>query len=112
MTLDAPGAGRYDVAAHFTRAPDYGILQITPNGKPIGAPFDGYGQGVTLGDRVTLGAADLKAGANALVMEVTGKHRLSSGYFVGLDRILLTPVTAQVPKETQMASAAGLRLMR
>jgi hypothetical protein len=108
-TLDAPAAGRYVVTACFTKAADYAIVRLALNGQPLGSPFDGYGQGVTLSAPVELGAADLKAGGNELVLEVTGKNPLSSGFYVGLDRIVLAPASARVPAPTLTAPLRRLQ---
>ena len=111
-TLNAPSAGRYSVAGFFANGPRYGTVQVTLDGKPLGTPVDGYAPVFTLGDRVELGTADLQAGANALVLRVTGKHQLSQGYYVGLDRIVLTPVVTLAPKTIQPAPAPGLRIRK
>jgi hypothetical protein len=97
------------VTACFTKAADYAIVRLALNGQPLGSPFDGYGQGVTLSAPVELGAADLKAGGNELVLEVTGKNPLSSGFYVGLDRIVLAPASARVPAPTLTAPLRRLQ---
>ncbi len=44
LTLELPveQAGRYDVLAVFTKARDYGIVQLSLDGKPLGGPLDFY----------------------------------------------------------------------
>ena len=108
LTLNAPAAGRYDLAAYLTRAPDYGIVQAVLDGQPMGQPYDAYAGAVGLSDRVRLGTADLKAGANALVLKVTGKTLLSKGYLVGVDRIELTPA----PPRGRSATVAPVGRLR
>lgn len=92
--IQAPAAGNYSVAAAFTRAPDYGIVQLSINQAKLGAPFDGYSPRVSHSGKVPLGIVALQAGANALFIEVVGKSPRSAGLMVGLDFLELTPAGA------------------
>jgi len=84
----------YSVAIAYTRAPDYGQVQLTVNGAPVGAPFDGYAAKVTHAGTVVLGTVLLKKGPawNQFVFAVTSKNAASTAYYVGIDQIKLNPV--------------------
>ncbi|MBI1900076.1 MAG: beta-lactamase family protein [Planctomycetes bacterium] len=83
----APGV--YDVAAYFTKAPDYGQILLEANGAPVGS-FDGFDPRVVHSGRVSLGAANLKAGENSFTLTIIGRNGRSTGCFVGIDKLELT----------------------
>ncbi|OFX16006.1 MAG: hypothetical protein A2Z18_04330 [Armatimonadetes bacterium RBG_16_58_9] len=85
-------AKTYRIDMYATYAPDYGKVQGWLDGSKIGSVFDGYGPTVAPSGRITLGNAYLTPGSHQLGFTVTGKHALSSGYFLGLDCFELVPV--------------------
>ena len=89
IPLRAPAAGSYEIVGYFTRAQDYGIVRASVNGTPLPAEVNGYAPRVEATGPVSLGRARLRAGANALVLEITGKDPraagYSDGYLVGID---------------------------
>jgi len=92
LTLDLPveAAGRYRVLAVFTKADDYGIVQVHVNGAPLGEPLDFYHDGVVPSDRLELGTLDLPAGTVPFTLELLGKNaRAKPEYMAGLDYVLL-----------------------
>ncbi len=83
----------YDLTTFFTRAPDYGIVQVLLDGKPLAEPFDGYAQKVERAPglklkRVTVQGPD----PNVLAFRIVGKNPDSSGYFMGIDCIKVVEV--------------------
>jgi len=87
----------------YTKAPDYGLVQLMVNGAAVGAPFDGYAPTVTHSGLVTLGNAILKKGPawNQIEFKVVGKNPKSAGFLVGVDLMNMAPVEATyqiVPK--------------
>jgi hypothetical protein len=81
-------AGKYEVFAVFTKAVDYGILQLRIDGQPAGAPIDFYNNGVIATPEVSLGTFDLTAGENTLEAEITGKNEKAvPAHMLGLDYI-------------------------
>ncbi len=89
----SPQAGRFMVYARFLRAGDYGVHQISINGKPAGEPLDFYHDGVKPTEEMPLGEFDLKAGENQIMVEVKGANaRATPGNMFGLDYLrLATP---------------------
>jgi hypothetical protein len=91
LELTVPEAGRYELAVYYTKAVDYGIVQLHLDGKAIGQPFDGFNNGVIPSGRIAYGTVELAAGKHPLKFEVTGKNAASTGYYAGIDCITLTP---------------------
>ena len=94
LTLAFPveNAGRYDVRAVFTKAIDYGIIQLTINGKKAGAPRDFFHDGVIATPEESLGVFDLPEGENRLTAEIVGANEKAvPSHMFGLDYLLLKP---------------------
>lgn len=91
FTLPTLAPGRYEARAHLTRAADYAIVQFWLNGTPLGAPFDGYHDGVVSGD-FELGTAEIAAGENTLAVEIVGRNEAAiDRRMFGLDYLRLEP---------------------
>lgn len=82
--------GNYAVSAVFTKAPDYGIHEITINGTVVAPTLDLYNADeVIVGDPVSLGRVDFVKGFNYMDVKILDKHPESKDYMFGLDYILL-----------------------
>ena len=88
--------GVYEVVVHLVMANDFGIVEVSMDGKPMGTPFDGYnnegGAGATHvkpSGPVSLGTMDLGAGEHWVTLTLTGKSEGARGLMTGLDCILL-----------------------
>ncbi|AHG89674.1 Protein of unknown function DUF2961 [Gemmatirosa kalamazoonensis] len=96
LPLRAPAAGTYELVGRFTRAPDYGDVRLSVNGHTLSPVVHGYAPHVEAMGPVSLGRVPLRAGDNALVLEIVGKdpraHGYSDGYLVGIDAIELRRV--------------------
>jgi hypothetical protein len=93
LELPVKAAGTYALSAAFTRAGDYGTVQLALDGDALGKPIDLYEPAprvVHTGD-VLLGTATLQAGPHTLTIAITGKNARSTNYLVGVDWIKLTP---------------------
>lgn len=88
-------AGRYHLTLFYTKAPDYGSVQVSVDGQPV-AGYDGYDARVRLA-QIDIGVLDLAAGPHQMLVAITGQNPLSKGSLVGLDRIELERVTARNP---------------
>jgi len=93
LTLAFPvkNAGRYDIIAEFTKAPDYGTVQLYLDGKKLGAPFDAYSPTVIPAGEIKLGTLELPAGDSKLEIEIVGGHEKLQGRTVGIDYFRLLP---------------------
>lgn len=88
LKIPIASAGRYRLVGNFCHARDYGIQQISVNGRAL-KPIDFYGEGVSW-KKLDLGTFDLPAGSFEFVVEVKGKNaKAVEGYMFGLDYLLL-----------------------
>ena len=88
LKVPVAAAGRYRVLGNFCLARDYGIQQISVNGKALKS-IDFYGEGVNW-KKMDLGTFDLPAGSCEFTVDVKGKNpKAVDGYMFGLDYLLL-----------------------
>jgi hypothetical protein len=88
LELPVKAAGTYALSAAFTKAGDYGTIQLTLDGDALGKPVDLYEPAprvIHTGD-VLLGTATLAAGPHTLTVTITGKNEKSTN---GFDRRLM-----------------------
>jgi hypothetical protein len=91
FSLPVAQAGRYELLGEFVIAPMYGIVEVSVDGKKIGAPFDGWFPEVDRGERASFGVVDLAAGDHEVRVTVVGKNDQSTGYLISVQRWLLRP---------------------
>jgi hypothetical protein len=89
---DTPG--HFTLSVYFTKARDYGIVQMEVNGRKVGPPQDLISGNVISTGPVELGRVTLKAKDNRIRVVVTGVNSTSAThtYFFGIDGIRLAPV--------------------
>jgi hypothetical protein len=94
LELPVKEAGTYALAAGFTKAGDYGNVQLALDGKPLGQPILLYEPAprVVHTGALALGEAELTAGSHTLSLTIVGKDQRSSNFLVGMDWIKLSPV--------------------
>ena len=96
LVLPVAADGSYHVVVYMTKARDYGVVQFSLDGKPLGKPIDGYEpEKVVATGAIDLGTAELKKGKAVLRVEVVGTNEKSSGlrYMWGLDCVVLKPAS-------------------
>jgi hypothetical protein len=93
-TLELPiaTAGKYDLSAYFTAAPDYGIVQVLVDGAAVGGQTNCWAPGVIAKGKTELGVVDLTAGPHRLTFRAVGHDPKSTGYLIGVDALGLEPV--------------------
>jgi hypothetical protein len=94
LRLPVAADGKYQVLVYLTKARDYGVIQMSLDGKPVGAPFDCFEpEKVLRTDAVNLGTVELKKGKATLRIEVVDTNPNSVGlrYMWGLDCVVLKP---------------------
>lgn len=89
LPVEVKEAGNYELFGFFTRAKNYGVVQVLVNGKPAGALIDGYADQVEPSGPQLLGNFDLQSGTNKIEFEVMGKDVRSGGTLFGIDGILV-----------------------
>ncbi|WP_165228389.1 glycoside hydrolase family 172 protein [Aquisphaera insulae] len=92
LEIPVEKAGTYALSAAFTKACDYGIFELTLDGKPL-REIDLYAAkpNVLHTGAVPLGTAALEPGNHVLAAKAAGKNAASVGYMLGLDWVKLTP---------------------
>lgn len=93
----------YTVNAAFTKAGDYGTVQLYIDNISIGGNIDLYNGSVINTGEITLGTSYLTSGTHQLKVVITGKSGASSGYYFGLDYLKLTPASAVIVEGENMA---------
>jgi hypothetical protein len=91
LRVDLPTAGKYRLLICFTKAPNYGILEVSLDGKGIGGRFDGFHPRVVPSGRVDFGLVELTKGTHAVRFTVVGKNLASDNYYMGIDCLELRP---------------------
>ncbi|MDQ3813061.1 MAG: DUF2961 domain-containing protein [Armatimonadota bacterium] len=90
LALPVKDAGKYEVKAQFTKAKDYGIVQLYLDDQKLGEPVDFYNDQVIATGLLSLGTRDLTAGEHKFTMEIVGANeKAAPGYMVGLDFVKL-----------------------
>jgi serine/threonine protein kinase/WD40 repeat protein len=93
VTLEVEGTetGQYQLDIYFTKAPDYGILEVSLDGKQLGKRFDGFYEEVVPSGRIAFGAVQLTKGKHQIRFTAVDKNPASSNYFMGIDCLELRP---------------------
>ncbi|WP_165249453.1 glycoside hydrolase family 172 protein [Paludisphaera soli] len=94
LELPVEKAGPYALWAAFTKAADYGVVQLALDGAPLGKPIDLYAPNVVHSGEVPLGVVDLDAGPHVLSLTTAGRNAESVSYLVGVDWLKLAPAPA------------------
>jgi hypothetical protein len=94
LLVNVPANGKYALELYMTRAPDYGIVSIEIAGTPATKPFFGYRQKVLPSGGYPTGIFPMTAGKNRVGFKIIGKAAESTGYLMGVDKIVLTRVGA------------------
>jgi hypothetical protein len=85
-------SGKYAVSVGLTKAGDYGIVQLSLDGKKVGEPLDLYNAGVIHSGPISLGCHDLAKGEHKLTVEILGANpQAKPSYMFGIDGIDLKP---------------------
>jgi WD40 repeat protein/tRNA A-37 threonylcarbamoyl transferase component Bud32 len=92
IKADKVPEGRYRLDIFFTQAPDYGMVQVSMDGKKLGRIFDGFNEGVVPSGKFELGEVELGKGHHHLRFVAIDKNPKSTNYYMGIDRLDLKPV--------------------
>jgi hypothetical protein len=91
MPVQQPGT--YAVSVVLTKCSDYGIFQLSVDGKKTGDPVDLFDRKIQPTKPIPLGTYTLSAGEHTLGVEVVGTNSdAKPNYIFGVDRILVEPV--------------------
>jgi hypothetical protein len=122
VPFDVARAGRYELVAQAAHSYDYGNYTALLDGKQISesgglehepgantgglAAINAYFTETYVAEDHLLGWFDLAAGRHVVTFVCTGKHAESSGYFLGIDTLVLASVShAAEPESARRARA-------
>ena len=111
IELHAAMAGDYSLVTIFTTTPDYAIVQLSLDEKPLGTPIDLYhfAQISTTG-LIEHSLGSITAGPHKLRIRITGANPSAEpSMYVGLDAVHLVRQTR--PKGLAQATAASLKTL-
>jgi hypothetical protein len=90
LALPVKATRRYALVLQFTKAPDYGIVQLYLDGQKLGNPLDLYHPSVIPSGPLTLGTRELTAGDHKLTAEIVGANdQAIKRYMFALDYVKL-----------------------
>ena len=90
VALPVKQDGKYKLTAQLTKARDYGVVQLSLDGKKLGAPLDLYNPKVVPTGQLDLGMHDLQKGEHRLTLELVGANEKAvKSYMAGLDYVKL-----------------------
>ena len=93
LALPVKAAGKYELQAVLTKASDYGIVQLSLDGRKLGGPIDLYSPKVVPTKVLSLGTHELSKGAHELTVEITGANpKAKKAYMFAVDYVRLLPV--------------------
>ncbi len=93
LAIPVEKAGTYRLKMQLTKAVDYGIVQLSLDGKPLGKPIDLYNNGVIPTGVLDMGTHELTKGQHVLRVEIIGANpKAIKSYMFGLDYIKLEEV--------------------
>jgi len=82
-------SGTFDVSVVLTKARDYGIVQLSIDGKNAGEPIDLYNPEVISTDPIPIGTHELAEGDHTLGVEIVGTNEKAiPAYMFGLDYVI------------------------
>jgi hypothetical protein len=105
VTFNVPSPGDYSIRLAYTKAPEYGDLQLYVAGR-LDRELNGYAPNVQR-SVTTLADQHFDSGPNELMLKVFRKNAQSRGYFAGLDSIELLLIESGANRATQTQAAGG-----
>jgi len=93
LAVPVAQAGKYRLTMQLTKAADYGIVQLSLDGRKLGGPIDLFNNGVVPLGPILFGEQTLTAGEHKLTVEIVGANEKAvKAYMFGLDYVKLDPV--------------------
>jgi hypothetical protein len=93
LAVPVKKAARYRMTMQLTKAIDYGIVQLSLDGKKLGEPIDLFNRGVVPTGVLDMGVYQLNAGQHTLRIKIVGANEKAlKRYMFGIDYILLKDI--------------------
>ena len=91
LEIDVQANGMSDIEIVFTKAADYGVVQMWLDKQPLGGPVDLYDTQVVTTGVITFKDLDLARGPHQLAFEILGKNpKAKPAMMVGIDYVRVT----------------------
>ncbi|MDA0185651.1 hypothetical protein OJ997_35425 [Solirubrobacter phytolaccae] len=103
--IEVEAGDLYGIHAAFVKGPNFGVVQLELDGRPLGGPFDAYAAALGVEPAKLLGTVALAEGKHMLTMTVVGKNEASTDWLGGLDLLVLDSTAAAQPTPTAVATA-------
>jgi putative membrane-bound dehydrogenase-like protein len=88
LQLNIEKEGDYELSAMFTKAKDYGMIQVSLDGKKLGQPIDLFNKTVVSSGPIAFGKVSLTSGVHSFTIEIVGDNKAAThDYMVGIDLI-------------------------
>ncbi len=92
LALQVKADDKYSVSMQFTKAPDYGIVQLYLDDQKVGDALDLYHPSVIPSGELPFGTFNLSAGQHKISVEILGAdEKAVKSYMFGLDYVKLQP---------------------
>lgn len=86
----------------FTCAPDYGVFEISLNGKPLTQPIDLYEPQVVNTGMLQLNTGTIEPGKHTLTLEIVGRNpKAVKQYMLGIDFLRFKPAGQSISDQTE-----------
>ena len=90
VTFDTPREATLALKTVRTTSFDYADTVWTVDGQLVGGTFAGFTADVRKTSLLSVGTMKLAAGRHTLTLRIVGKNAASSGFFAGVDQIVIT----------------------
>ncbi|MBN2269849.1 MAG: hypothetical protein JXN61_04500 [Sedimentisphaerales bacterium] len=88
--------GRYTFSARLVTSWNYGVIRLALNDTHLADTVDTYAP-VINAKTVELGTVDIRPEANTLTLEAVARNPKSTGYYLGIDALMLAPARSRPP---------------
>jgi hypothetical protein len=93
LEVDVPDTARYTLDLDFSKAQDFGRIEVALDGQKMDKVFDGFHDGVGIPpEKVAFGIVELREGKHRLRFTAADKNPKASAYRMGIDCLRLTPL--------------------
>jgi WD40 repeat protein/tRNA A-37 threonylcarbamoyl transferase component Bud32 len=92
LEVEVSRTGRYALGIYFTRGPDFGLVEVSVDGKKRDRRFDGFHEKVVRSGKIDFGTLRLSKGRHRLRFRAVGKNPRATGFHLAVDCLELLPV--------------------
>jgi serine/threonine protein kinase/WD40 repeat protein len=91
VEVDVSRTGRYALGITFTQAPDFGLVEVSVDGRRLGPRFDGFAEKIARSTKTDFGTVALGEGPHRLRFTAVGKNPRAAGCHLAVDCLELLP---------------------